>query len=78
MNNMKNLFHKLTKPLIFSTFAFSFYFFNTHKFKGAFFSNKIIHCIRTQERYLTPDGKTPEFFEEVDINQLEKNIPILS
>jgi uracil phosphoribosyltransferase len=77
MNNMKNLFHKLTKPLIFSTFAFSFYFFNTHKFKGSFFNNKIIHCLRTQERYLTPDGKTPEFFEEVDINQLEKKYPNL-
>jgi uracil phosphoribosyltransferase len=77
MNNMKNVFHKLAKPLLFSTFTYFFYSYNSHNFRGAFFNNKTMQCLRTQERYLSPDGKTPEFFELVEINELEKKYPNL-
>lgn len=76
MNNIKNVFHKFSKPLLFSTLTY-FTYLKFNKFRTNLFPSKTIHCLRTQDIYLTPEGKIPEFFDEVDVAELEKKYPNL-
>ena len=73
MNKIKNLLNKLRKTLILSSTAYLFYnyTFNNNKY---LMSSKTALCLRTNEKKLTVDGKVPEYFDQVNIEELEKNI----
>jgi uracil phosphoribosyltransferase len=76
MNNIKNVFNKFSKPLLLSSIAY-FTYLNFHKFNFSAFNSKRLHCLRAQDKFLTNDGKIPEFFDEVNLVELEEKYPNL-
>jgi len=76
MNKIKNVFNKLAKPLMVSSTAYLFYnyYININKL---LISSKTALCLRTNEKISTENGKVPEYFDQVNIDELEKKYPNL-